>query len=439
MRRKKWFSVIGGGGFIALGVGGMALLAGMKEAPAEAKSTGEEGRLHVEAIAAVPGQASVTLKGFGEVRSIRTVPIASEVTGTIVQTHPRLVTGQVVRAGELLFAVDPRPYQAALEEAQARIAECDSQIQRLETEYAHERDRMGLIERTRDLAQARYERARKLHSEAIGNQTDADDAEGLYNEAVDTFHLLDRQVKLYPLRIEEARQQRAAQAAARELAALNLAYATVTASFDCRIADVQVEAGQHVSAGQPALVLADDSTLEISVKLDAEEARTWLKFADGDATDGMAWFGAVERVSCEVRWAEGSGEAAWTGVLDRIEQFDAETRAVAVVVRVTAEQACGGQGRPPLVAGMFCETRIPGRVLDGVYTLPQRVLTLDQTVRVARAGHLASVPVELIRQEADVAYVRGELGPDDLVITTRLINPIENSLVDVQQSAPETE
>src|SRR5262245_21502827 len=116
MSRQKWLSVIGGTGFLVVGVGGLLLLSSMKKAPAEAVSSGERA-LRVETISATPGQAKVTLSGFGEVRSIRTVPVASEVTGTIVQTHPRLLAGQIVQSGELLFAVDPRPYQASLDQA----------------------------------------------------------------------------------------------------------------------------------------------------------------------------------------------------------------------------------------------------------------------------------------------------------------------------------
>src|SRR5689334_6332439 len=116
MKRTTLISVVGSASFLALGVGGMAALATMREAPAQAKA-GNERALHVEAMAAAPGTATVTLKGFGEVRSIRTVPVASEVSGTIVQTHPRFVAGQIVKAGELLFAVDPRTYQASLEQA----------------------------------------------------------------------------------------------------------------------------------------------------------------------------------------------------------------------------------------------------------------------------------------------------------------------------------
>jgi len=431
MKRRNWAAAGVGVALLAMGVAGMLGLAALKKPPAEAKSSGEERAIRVTTIQAVPSDATVTLSGFGEVRSVRSVEIAPQVPGTVTQIHPRLVAGEVVRAGEILFALDARALEAAIEEVNARIAESDTQLRRLDTERKNETERLVLVERSRDLAQARFDRTKKLHAEAIGNQTDMDDAERMLNEAAEASQVLEREVALFPIRIQETEQQRAALEAALKLAQLKLDHATVRAPFDGRIAEVRVEQGQYVSPGQAALVLADDSTLEIAVKLDAAEARTWLRFAVESNADGMAWFGAVEPVACEVRWVEDVDSTGWRGTQDRVEQFDPDSRTVTVVVRVSAADAHGEPGRAPLVAGMFCETRIPGRAISGVYRLPQSVLTLDRTVRIARAGRLANVPVEVLRQEGADMYVRAELGADDRVITTRLVNPIENTLLDL--------
>ncbi len=432
MKRRRWLSAIGGIGILAVGVGGMLGLAALKKPPAEAKGNGQERAIRVETIPVDMSSATVTLSGFGEVRSVRSVEIASEVSGVVIQTHPRFVAGEVVRAGELLFALDARSHEAALEQVNARIAESDTQLQRLGMEQKNETERLTLLRRSEELAQARFDRTKKLHAQAIGNQTDMDEAERMLNDALDSTRLLERQIALYPIRIEETRQQRAALDAARQQAQLSLDHAIVRAPFDGRIAEAKIEQGQHVSPGQAALVIADDSTLEIAVKLDAAEARTWLRFADATNAEGMAWFGAVDPVTCEVRWVEEAQALAWRGTLDRVEHFDPESRTVSVVVRVSAADARGeAAGRAPLVAGMFCEVRIPGRELSGVYRLPQGVLTLDRTVRIARAGRLANVPVEELRQEEGEIYVRGGLTPDDRVITTRLVNPTENTLLEL--------
>ena len=52
------------------------------------------------------------------------------------------------------------------------------------------------------------------------------------------------------------------------------------------------------------------------------------------------------------------------GRLQRIEAYDAETRQVTLVVSI---QAAAETGQPPLVAGMFCQVRIPGKILESTY------------------------------------------------------------------------
>jgi multidrug efflux system membrane fusion protein len=53
------------------------------------------------------------------VEAYATVSIKSRVTGTLTRVHFR--EGQDVKQGELLFTIDPRPFEVALEEAQARL------------------------------------------------------------------------------------------------------------------------------------------------------------------------------------------------------------------------------------------------------------------------------------------------------------------------------
>lgn len=429
MKRRKWVGFLTGAALLAVGIGGMLSLAALKKPPAEAKTDTQERAIPVETMPATAANVSVTLSGFGEVRSVRTVQIASEVSGTIMQTHPRLLAGEVVPADALLFALDARPFEAALDQAKARIAECDTQLRRLAMEQKNETERLALVKRSEDLAKARFDRSKKLQAQAIGDQTQVDEAERALNDAMGTAQVLERQVALFPIRIEETQQQKLGLEASLRQAELNLSYTTVRAPFDCRIAAVNVEQGQHLSPGQPALIIADDSALEISVKLDAAEARNWLRFTADTAKGEVAWFSALDPVDCEVRWVEQTGAAPWRGKLDRVEQFDPQSRTVSAIVRVSAADACTDD-RAPLVAGMFCEARIPGREIAGVYRLPQSALTLDRTVRIARGDRLANVPVDVLRQEDGLMYVRAELTDADRIITTRLVNPVENSLLE---------
>ena len=56
----------------------------------------------------------------GRFEAIQHVELRPRVSGYV--EHVAFVEGSEVRKGDLLFAIDPRPYQAALEHAQAELA-----------------------------------------------------------------------------------------------------------------------------------------------------------------------------------------------------------------------------------------------------------------------------------------------------------------------------
>ena len=63
---------------------------------------------------------AVTIPAVGTVEAVSTVQIKSQVTGQLTASHFK--EGDEVRQGQLLFTIDPRPFEAALEQAQAALA-----------------------------------------------------------------------------------------------------------------------------------------------------------------------------------------------------------------------------------------------------------------------------------------------------------------------------
>jgi multidrug efflux pump subunit AcrA (membrane-fusion protein) len=113
--------------------------------------------------------------------------------------------------------------------------------------------------------------------------------------------------------------------------------------------------------------------------------------------------------------------------------FDANTRTLTVAIRILAEDAAAeNPGSLPLVEGMFCSVEIPGRSLENVVKLPRWAVSYENTVYMSVDGRLKTVPVEVARLDSDNAYVSGGIAPGDLVVTTRLVNPLENSLLKIQ-------
>ncbi len=68
----------------------------------------------------------VWLRGLGTVQALNTVTVRTRVDGTL-DKFP-VTEGQLVKQGTLLAVIDPRPYQAALDQAVAKKAQDDAQL-----------------------------------------------------------------------------------------------------------------------------------------------------------------------------------------------------------------------------------------------------------------------------------------------------------------------
>lgn len=379
---------------LMIGFGGFKFLKGQKKAPGHAKQV--ERPLRVQAVEASFKDVSVEIEAHGELRSIRMVEIAAEVAGSVVEVHPRLQTGEIIAKGELLFAIDDRDYRS---------------------EYESNKTRLAILKRDKELTAKELKRVRTLFEKnKVGTRAGVEKAEQAANNSAD-------------------RQAQVQQAMTR--AEIKLERCRVLAPFTCRITSKNIEKGQYVAPGKIVLGLADDSVLELEVPLDSRDAFEWLPFVENSHDNPVAseaWFAAVEPVQCEVIWTEDANNKA-IGVLNRVSSFDERTRTVKVVLQIDSRQFAK-QNRPmPLVAGMFCRITIPGGLMKDVVELPRWAVSFENTVYVIRDGRLETAPVHVVRVQDDKAYIGKGLVQGDMVITTRLVNPLERSLVEVTKVA----
>jgi multidrug efflux system membrane fusion protein len=80
----------------------------------------------------------LAVRAIGHVEPIATVAVKARIGGELVEVHFR--EGQQVRAGETLFTIDPRPYQAALRQAQAQLARDQAMATKAEADVARYTD-----------------------------------------------------------------------------------------------------------------------------------------------------------------------------------------------------------------------------------------------------------------------------------------------------------
>jgi multidrug efflux system membrane fusion protein len=149
----------------------------------------------------------VRLHAIGNVEAFSTVAVKARVDGQIVEVNFR--EGQPVKTGETLFRIDPRPYQAALRQAEANAL----------------RDRAALM-------QARSQAKR-------------------YQELLDKNFISKEAYAQIRTNAETAEATAQASQAGLENARLNLEYCTIRSSLDGYVGRVLLQAGNLVRANDP--------------------------------------------------------------------------------------------------------------------------------------------------------------------------------------------
>ena len=113
----------------------MLLLTGCKDTPAgkELKKEQKKRTIPVTAEAAATMALPVSLKATGYVESVATVQIRSQVSGVLKTVH--FEEGATVKKGELLFTIDPRPFEAMVAKADAAIAKDKAELDNAQREH----------------------------------------------------------------------------------------------------------------------------------------------------------------------------------------------------------------------------------------------------------------------------------------------------------------
>ena len=221
----------------------------------------------------------------GQVRA-NVIQVAPRVSAPIVALP--IKDNQFVKAGDLLFEIDPRTYQAALDQAKANLDQTRDRIKDLEAqvksaEAALEQAESGIkqaefavtsAEATVVKTKADFERATSLvakgdvskrtYDEAVAAndvaQADLAKAQAQLTQA--NSAKLQSQAQLARARAElgapgEDNAQLRATKAALETAKLNLDFTQVRASVDGYVTNLNLRLGSQAVANQPALALVD--------------------------------------------------------------------------------------------------------------------------------------------------------------------------------------
>ena len=89
------------------------------QGPGGAGRGGQNGPVAVSIATAIKGDISVRIPALGAITPLATVTVKTQISGQLQKIA--FTEGQMVKAGDFLAQIDPRPYEAALELAQANL------------------------------------------------------------------------------------------------------------------------------------------------------------------------------------------------------------------------------------------------------------------------------------------------------------------------------
>ena len=310
----------------------------------------------------------------GQFEAVKEVAIRSRVNGYLAEIG--FTDGTVVKAGDLLFRIDPRPFEAALDQARSHVRSVEAKLNNLRSE----RDRARGLLSAHAVSQEEFD---TLNASALGSESD----------------------------LAEAR-------AAQRSAELNLEFTRITAPIAGRVSYRRIDVGNTVKA--------DDTLLTTLVSVDpirfsfqASEAM-YLRYKRQNAA-------AMGTAPVRIRLQDESANARE----GRLEFFDNEISAGSGTIR---GRALVKNPDGFLVPGMFGHLQLQGTAsYDGIQLPDTAVATrgAQRIVYVLGSDNTVSArPIELGPLNGGMRVIRSGLTGEELVIVSGLQRVVPGAKVD---------
>jgi membrane fusion protein, multidrug efflux system len=185
--------------------------------------------LPVNVVTAIEKEVNEWDEFTGRLEAVEFVEIRPRVSGYITEIH--FVAGAIVKKGDLLYVIDPRPYQADFDRAAAEVDRLDAQLK---------------------LAQIELNRATELRNKNTISASEFDQKAATYQGAA---------------------AAKSSAEAAKNAAVLNLEFTQIKSPIDGRVSDARITLGNLVQPGAgPESVLTTVISVDpIYAKVDADE------------------------------------------------------------------------------------------------------------------------------------------------------------------------
>jgi len=365
----------------------LAVIVGGASAASPAMAQGAPGPLPVSVAKPIKREVTDKAEFTGRFEASGLVEVRAQVSGQLMEVLFR--DGADVKKGEALFKIDPRPYQNALDQAQASVATARTRI---------------------DLTKADVDRAKDLLK--TGNISD---------------QVAQQRNQAY---LEAQASLQSAQAAL-ATAKLNLEWTDVRSPIDGRIGRKLVTEGNLISAGAGATLLATIVNVRpIYFYFDVDE-QSFLRYV-GYIRDNLvndANGGAPVSIALP-----GSDKFNIEGRIDFADnQLDQQTGTLRLRAIMPNQDAS-------LVAGVFGQLRMQASEPFEALLVPDVAILSDQTRKIVMTvgpdNKVVPKVVELGQLDGELRIIRSGLSPDDRVIVDGLMRARPGSEVIPQTVDP---
>jgi RND family efflux transporter MFP subunit len=195
---------------------------------------------------------------IGTLDGLMNAAIRSQVTGYLLTQN--YSEGSFVRKGQLLFTIDPRPLQAAVDQARGQLAQANGQLAQSQAQLQQSEAQLASAEANQRKAQFDENRYIPLAKENAVTQQDLDNAVQNNISAKAQVKMATAQVEAAKAQIQAASATVEAAKASLEAAHVNLGFTRLYSPIDGIAGNAQIQIGNLVSPAANAVTTV--STLD---------------------------------------------------------------------------------------------------------------------------------------------------------------------------------
>ena len=340
--------------------------------------------------------------------------IKAQVTGYLMAQ--RYTEGSFVHKGQLLFEIDPRPFQAVVDQAVGQLAQANAQLSQAQAGVVLAQSQLASAEANQRKAQLDEDRYVPLAEQQAITQQDLDNARQSNQSLKAQVAAARAQVETAKAQIEAARAGVSAAGAAVETAKVNLGFTKLTSPIDGIAGVATTQVGNLVGPGSAAVTTV--STLDpIKANFTVSE-QEYLSLTRADA---------LSRLQLHLILADGTEhqQAGRFSFADR--QVDPATGAI----QLTGVFPNAGNALRP---GQYAKVRTSIGTRTGALLVPQRAVTDTQgtyLVAVVDPGDtIRFTPVKVGDRVGSEWIIQQGLKPGERVVTDGLFHISPGAKVD---------